>query len=89
MVAINSLNLCIGVFTRVNNNNPDEKSVLDYVCITKDITDLLLSMYVDEKKCILRGLESGYQKWYKRLNLLMHKCFKKKRIVMAKSLYNK
>ena len=50
MVAINLLNLCNGVFSRVNNNNPDEKSVLDYVCITKDIDDLLLSMYVDEKK---------------------------------------
>ena len=33
MVAVNSLSLCNGVFTRVNNNNPDEKSVLDYVCI--------------------------------------------------------
>ena len=50
MVAVNSLSLCNGVFTRVNNNNPDEKSVLDYVCITKDISDPLLSMYVDEKK---------------------------------------
>ena len=46
MVAINSLSLCNGVF----NNNPDEKSILDYVCITKDISDLLLNMYVDEKK---------------------------------------
>ena len=156
MVAINSLNLCNGVFTRVNNNNPDEKSVLDYVCVTKDIIDLLLSMYVDEKKMytpwrkLKRGkkytdhnailltmkldtflhkggnqnrktvwnfrdpqgwdkfyqltqnddqllnvwkendsFESCYQKWHKRLNLLMHKCFKKKRIVMSKSLYNK
>ena len=140
----------------MNNNNPDEKSVLDYVCITKDISDLLLSMYVDEKKMytpwrkLKRGkkytdhnailltmkldtvlhkignqnrktiwnfrdpkgwdkfyqltqnddqllnvwrekdnLESRYQKWHKRLNLFMHKCFKKKRIVMSKSLYNK
>ena len=40
MVAINSLKLCNGVFTRVNNNNPDKKSVLDYMCITKDTTDL-------------------------------------------------
>ena len=50
MVAINSLNLCNGVFTTVNNDNPDEKSVLDYACITKDINDLLQSMYMDEKK---------------------------------------
>ena len=50
MVAINSLSLCNGVFTRVSNNSPDEKSVLDYVCITKDISYLLLNMYVDEKK---------------------------------------
>ena len=35
------------------------------------------------------SLESRYQKWYKRLNRLMHKCFKKKRIVMSKPLYNK
>ena len=50
MVDVNSLSQCNGVFTRVNNNNPDEKSVLDYVCITKDISDLSLSMYVDETK---------------------------------------
>ena len=49
-MAVNSLSLCNGVFTRANNNNPDEKSVLDHVCITKDISDLLLRMYVDEKK---------------------------------------
>ena len=57
MVAVNSLSLCNGVFRKVNNNNPDGKSVLDYVCITKDISDLLLSMYVDEKKMyILRSV---------------------------------
>ena len=33
--------------------------------------------------------ESRYQKWHKKLNYLMHKCFKTKRIVMSKSLYNK
>ena len=49
MVATNLLNLCNGVFTRVNNNSPDEKSVLDYVCITKEINDLLISIHVDEK----------------------------------------
>ena len=31
MVVVNSLSLCNGAFTRVNNNNPDEKSVLDCV----------------------------------------------------------
>ena len=35
------------------------------------------------------SLESRYQKLHKRLNLFMHKCFKKKRAVMFKSLYNK
>ena len=35
------------------------------------------------------SLGSRYQKWHKRLNLFMQKCFKKKRIVMSKSLYNK
>ena len=32
------------------------------------------------------SFESRYQKWQKRLNLFMHKCFKKKRIVMSKPL---
>ena len=50
MVAINSLNLCNVIFTRVNNKNLDENSVLDHVCITKDINDYLVSMYVDKKK---------------------------------------
>ena len=61
MVAVNSLCLCNDVFTRVNNNNPDEKSVLDYVCMSKDISDLLLSMYVDEKKMytLWRKLKRG------------------------------
>ena len=36
MVAINSLNLCNGVFTRVNNNNPDEKSVVDLCVYNKN-----------------------------------------------------
>ena len=39
IVAINSLNLCNVIFTRVNNKNLDENSVLDHVCITKDIND--------------------------------------------------
>ena len=33
--------------------------------------------------------EEGYQKWQKRLNGLMHKCFKKKKITASKMCYNK
>ena len=36
MVAINPLSLRDGVFTRVNNSNPDEKSVLDCVYNKRD-----------------------------------------------------
>ena len=46
--------------------------------------DQLLSVWREND-----SLESRYQKWHKRFNLFMHKCFKKKRIVMFKSLYNK
>ena len=40
----------------MNNNTLHGKSLLDYVFVTKDINGLLLSMYVDEKKCILNGV---------------------------------
>ena len=59
MVAVNSLSLCNGVFTRVNNNNPDEKPVLDYVCITKDNSDLLLTMYEKKMYTPWRKLKRG------------------------------
>ena len=35
------------------------------------------------------SVEEGYQKWQKRLNGLMHKCFKKKKITASKMCYNK
>ena len=41
---------CSGVFTRINNNNPNEKSVLDYVCVTEDLSHLVTSMLTDEQK---------------------------------------
>ena len=34
---LNARDFCSGVFTRINNNNPNEKSVLDYVCVTEDL----------------------------------------------------
>ena len=153
---LNSLRCCKGVFTRIKNTNADEKSVLDYVCTTNDLSKLVKDITIDEEKIntpwrSLRNgkkysdhsailvkmsfpksdyrsekpskttvwnfndqqgwekfqqitqhdlalancwqgnvsVEEGYQKWQKRLNGLMHKCFKKKKITASKMCYNK
>ena len=38
------------VFTRVNNNSPSKKSVLDYICVTEDLIHLVTSIFIDEQK---------------------------------------
>ena len=38
------------VFARVNNNNPNTKSVFDYICVTEDLIHLVTSIFMDEQK---------------------------------------
>ena len=38
-----------GIWTRVNRNNPEEKSIIDYVMTDYDITDQIEDIEVDEE----------------------------------------
>ena len=50
LVVLNSLRCCKGVFTRIKNTNADEKSMLDYVCTTNDLSKLVKDITIDEEK---------------------------------------
>ena len=50
LVVLNSLRCCEWVFTRIKNTNADEKSVLDYVCTTNDLSKLVKDITIDEEK---------------------------------------
>ena len=156
LVTMNSYEVCKGIFTRVNNKNCGERSVLDYLFVTTDLCSSISSMIIDEEKLytpwrnlkkakrytdhnaiIFRlniptshkkerktnkhtmwnfndmhgwnkfrqvtqddkqlidcwnastSFEACYQQWNNRLNYLMHTCFKKKRVVPRKRLYNR
>lgn len=47
---MNSKDICKGLWTRVNTKNPSQKSVLDYVLTSRDISPSILSMVIDEDK---------------------------------------
>ena len=50
LCVVNALRLCKGVFTRVNNKNSAEKSVLDYVIVSSNLSGNIQSMTIDEGK---------------------------------------
>ena len=50
LVTMNSYEVCQGIFTRVNNKNCSERSVLDYIFVTTDLCSSISSMIIDEKK---------------------------------------
>ena len=47
---LNASKKCHGTFTRVNNKNCDEKSVLDYLIASSELNKYTNSMSVDEQK---------------------------------------
>ena len=148
-----------GIFTRVQKNlGRVERSVLDYVFVTHDLYEMLISMYIDESKSVtpyrklktscrfsdhnailftfevnsqnalgsfkdsrqtvwnfadVSGWDSfrnltdsagkgyvdiwknvvdineNYIRWERKLNITLHKCFKRKRVRKTSFLYNK
>ena len=47
----NSLNKCTGTWTRTRNSkNKFEKSVIDYVMMSKELEENLINMHIDEEK---------------------------------------
>ena len=51
---INATDLCQGTFTRVNNKNTSERSVLDYVIVSEKLLHIVHSMHIDEDKLFTR-----------------------------------
>ena len=49
-MVLNSLDLCTGVFTRVKNIDSSEKSVLDYICMTNDLCNMVVLTGLVEDK---------------------------------------
>lgn len=47
---VNRSEVCIGLWTRENTQNPNQRSVLDYVLTSKAITQHITSMVIDEEK---------------------------------------
>ena len=50
LVTINSYEVCHCIFTRVNDKNSSERSVLDYLFVTTDLRSSISSMIIDEVK---------------------------------------
>ena len=48
--ALNGFKKCHGTFTRVNNKNYNEKSVLDYLIVSSELSKYTNSMSIDEQK---------------------------------------
>ena len=47
MEAINRLETHTGTWTRINTQNPDEKSIIDYIIITQPVTELIIESETD------------------------------------------
>ena len=47
---LNSSQKCTGIFTRVNNRNPNEKPVLDYVIVSGQLEKYVNYMRIDQQK---------------------------------------
>ena len=58
---INSMEICAGIFTRVNNKIKGEKSVLDYVIASDDLLRYIKNMLIDTNKQFTpwRTIKSG------------------------------
>ena len=48
LVTMNLYEVCQGIFTRVNNKNCSERSVLDYLFVTTDLCSSISSMIIHE-----------------------------------------
>ena len=47
MEAINRLETHTGTWTRINTQNPDEKSIIDYIIVTQPVTKLITESKTD------------------------------------------
>ena len=50
LTVVNSFDICRGLFTRVNNKNTMEKSILDYVLVSNDLVSWIVGLQIDEGK---------------------------------------
>ena len=61
LTVVNSLDICRGLFTRVNNKNTMEKSIMDYVLVSNDLVSLIVGLQIDDGKLFTpwRKLKGG------------------------------
>ena len=85
LCVVNALRLCKGVFTRVNNKNSAEKSVLDYVIVSSNLSDNIQSMTIDEGKLFTpwRNLQSGKRFTYHNTIIFELQCERSKVMTRA------
>ena len=49
LTVVHSLDVCRGLFTRVNNKNTMEKSILDYVSVSNDLVSWIVGLKRDKR----------------------------------------
>ena len=57
LIVLNGSDKCSGIWTRQNNKNSDEKSVLDYVLVEGEFYEYITKMNIDEDKFICPRLK--------------------------------
>ena len=87
LILVSGTQKCLGTWTRQNNSNEQEKSVIDYVLVNEDLYNYIDHMEIDEEKtfCPVRTtkLKNGVKTTYSDHNSIIID-FKLKRIALSK-----
>ena len=86
----NTLPIWEGQWTRVNNSNSSERSIIDYPLLSEKLEPNFKNLLVDESKTICSYKVTNYKETYSDYNAFifnMHMKIKKKKIV-AKIKHN-
>ena len=87
LILVSGTQKCLGTWTRQNNSNEQEKSVIDYVLVNEDLYNYIDHMEIDEEKtfCPFRTtkLKNGVKTTYSDHNSIIID-FKLKRIALSK-----
>ena len=55
LTVLNALDTCSGTFTRIKNEKPVEKSVIDYAVTSNDLVPFMKSMTIENLRKLFRG----------------------------------
>ena len=81
MKVANKLPLCEGQWTRVNNKNSSERSIIDYLLLSGKLEPNFKKLFIDERKTICPYNVTNDKKTYSEHNVFifnMHMKIKKK-----------